>query len=124
MAGLEIEGLAEFQAACAREEAEIPRDVLDSLEESAGYVRDTYRQIAPIRSGRMISSAQVVTDAQGATVQVAARRSSRRYPNFPYPVVIEASKRPLSRAVRANEERINQRNQQVLDKSAARWGGS
>lgn len=124
MAGVEVEGLAELQAACAREEAELPRDVLDGLEKSAGYVRDTYRQIAPKASGRMASSATVVTDAQGATVQVTARRSSRKYPNFPYPVVIEAAKRPLSRAVQANDERLNQEMQQVLDKAEGRWGGS
>lgn len=124
MAGLVIEGLAEFEAAVAREIVELPRDVLDAQEEAAGYVRDAYKRIAPRASGRMVSSAAVVTEATGASVVVTARRSSRRYPSFPYPLVIEASKRPLSRAIAAEQEHINQRMVQVLDKAAARWGGS
>lgn len=119
----EIEGFAEFQAAVEREIAEVPRDVLEAQKDAAGYVRDSYRQIAPKASGRMVASATVIVEPTGASMAVTARRSSRRYPSFPYPIVIEASKRPLSRAIHAEGDRINQRMLQVLDDAEARWGG-
>jgi hypothetical protein len=121
---VQIDGLAELRAAAARSESTLLTSLDDGLEESARIVAKRYAQIAPKVTGRMARSAQPFTEGAVAGVRVTATRSSRKYPRFLYPALLEASRGILRHAVEAEAPEVGKRMEKVLDDVERQWGGA
>lgn len=122
---VEIEGLAQLQAAAAKMGSTLSRSLDDALDESGRIVADRAQSNAPRRSGRMAGSVQPFRDGAVAGVRVTARRFSRGYPGgYPYPARIERIRPFLGPAIVQEAPRIVERMTEVLDDVQRQWGAA
>jgi len=121
---IEIDGLAELQAAAGALDATLTTSLADALADSARIVAARAQRNAAVRSGRMRASIEAVGEGTAAEVKVGARRRSRSYPGgFNYPRKIEQIKPFLGPAVRQEAAAVAERMDGVLDDIQNRWGG-
>lgn len=125
MAGIEVEGLVELQAAANRLQQNIGVEMENALEDSAEMVARTAARRAPKVSGRLAGSIRAQQEGASAVVLVTARKRSRKYPQgFNYPALVERARGYLRGAVAEEITRIDQRNEQVIDKLESDWGAA
>jgi hypothetical protein len=118
---VQIEGLAELQAAVARAQSGLDEDIRAALLAAAEVVAGRARALAPVRTGRLVASIRGEAEGSNADVVVDARNPRD---GFPYPVKIERQQPFLEPAFRASAGPVGEALEEVLNDIAAKWGGA
>jgi len=119
-----VKGLPELAAAANATADGVKTDEQTAIMEATKTLERAIEARAPVRTRRLKNSIRSEVTGETGRISITATRSSRRYPNFPYPLVVER-RRPFAQpAVEAvAKQAIDQAEKKVGDGAERRWAG-
>lgn len=117
-----VKGLPELAAAANSVATGLEEDTDEAVDDATRTLLKAVRRNTPVRSGRMLLSTRAEFSGGFGRVAVTATRSSMRYPEYPYPLRVEAQEPFFRPAVDSVEKvTLDEMEDKVGDGAERRW---